>query len=161
MIRPIIQHPDDRLRQVASRVPDDMPAEQLAQHVADLRETFAATGNCVGLAANQLGIPYRIVIVDMTRGRTGTVLMVNPVIDRASIDTQRVMDGCMSVKHGQPYTFRATQRPKRIEVSWLGANGVAQSGKFAGPIAAAIHHELDHLDGVLFLDRIGKKAASL
>lgn len=152
---PILQVPDERLRKVAEPVnfSDFSTAEaRLPVAVQDLRDTFAATPNCIGLAANQLGIGMRILIVDTTKTRSQTWLMVNPIITKASADQQMVRDGCMSIEHGTKFEY--TKRPKRIEVEWQDEHGTNHWQKFNGVIAACIHHEIDHLNGVLFTDKL-------
>jgi peptide deformylase len=155
MMLPILQAPDDRLRQVAAPVDfaDFSTVEALLPvAVEDLRDTFAGTPNCIGLAATQLGIGMRLIIVDTSRTRSQTRLMINPVITKASTDMQMVRDGCLSVQRGK--WFAITRRPKRIEVAWHDEKGGGHWQKFNGTLAAAIHHEIDHLNGVLFTDKL-------
>jgi peptide deformylase len=79
--------------------------------------------------------------------------MVNPTILKLSSDLQLVRDGCMSVDHGQ--RFAQTKRPKRLLVEWRDPlTWELKRQKFTGLMAACIHHEIDHLDGILFVDRI-------
>jgi peptide deformylase len=153
MRKPILQTPDDRLRKKAApAVLDGKPVEELQATIRDLRDTFETTPNCAGLAAPQIGVGLRVVIVDPSPYRCDTYLMVDPVITNASENFQLVNDGCMSIGNG---TRRArTLRPKRIEVSWLDENLLPRRQKFSGFIAACIHHEIDHLNGVLFIDRV-------
>ena len=151
----IIQAPDPHLRVIAQSITTH--GEHFNEHyktvVADLEDTFKDTENCIGLAATQLGHPWRVIIVDVSRRRTETYVMVNPVITKMSDDLQTVRDGCMSINNGQ--THRDTKRPKRIVVEWVDPETwMSRRQKFTGLIAAAIHHEIDHLDGVLFTDRI-------
>jgi peptide deformylase len=154
MKRDIIQAPDVRLRAVAK----NLDSNDAGSVVEDLRDTFAATGNCIGLAAPQLGHPWRAIIVDVTPKRLQTYLMVNPVIVKASEDLQLVRDGCMSVDGGR--TKAATKRPKRIIVEWTDFDtGAAHRRKFSGLLAACIHHEVDHLEGLLFLNRLAVNPA--
>lgn len=156
-VLPILQAPDQRLRQVAVDVPvvDGRITDTHAPLLADVRETFAATtGHCIGLAATQLGIPFRIIIVDVSRRRVDPCLMVNPVIVKASDQQQPVNDGCMSIDNGR--TFARTYRPKRITVEWIDPHDGPKKQKFMGLLAAAIHHEVDHLNGVLFTDRVAR-----
>jgi peptide deformylase len=156
MIREIIQHPDERLRQIAAPVPQAMTDKHLNAAI-DLAETFMHTPNCYGLAATQLGIPLRIIVVDISPSRCDTVVMFNPVIEQASHDLQQVQDGCKSVKSGT--LFETTKRPKRLTVTWLDVMGHPKRRKFTGLIAACIHHEVDHLDGIIFLDRVAAPRA--
>jgi peptide deformylase len=151
MIRSILQVPDLRLREIAREV----PAVWLDEHreaIRDLADTFAMTPNCIGLSAPQISAPWRVIVVDTSRARRDRFVMVNPVITKASRETQSVRDGCMSIDHGQ--TFGNTRRPKRIVVEWLDASAVSQRMGFNGLLAAAIHHEIDHLNGVLYTDHV-------
>lgn len=161
MIRSILQVPDQRLRERAFTLYHRVGIEgdfngrwelrpETSSVCADLRDTFAVTKNCIGLAAPQLGHPWRACIV--ATNRKDTYLMIDPVIIKQSENKQLVMDGCMSISNG--LRKGQTGRPKRIEVCWLDEAGLPQRQKFSGLIAAAIHHEIDHLDGVLFLDRL-------
>jgi peptide deformylase len=112
--------------------------------------TFMATQNCLGLAAPQINHRVRAIVVDVTRARTDTVVMINPVITKASKDLQRVDDGCMSVKFG--WERGVTYRPKRITVEFYDEECNLRKRKLAGQLAAVVHHEIDHLDGKLFTD---------
>lgn len=150
MIRPILQAPDSRLHIVANMMPFPEQAKEVVQ---DLTDTFNDTSGCIGLAATQLGLPWRAIIVDVTQARTETYVMVNPVIVKMSEDLQEVNDGCMSVAYGKKRA--KTKRPKRITVVWTDpVTEQPKRQKFSGLLAACIHHEIDHLDGVLFVDRI-------
>jgi peptide deformylase len=154
----ILQSPDDRLRVVAEpfpeRVEDYHPSHLSA--IADLLDTFAATTNCIGLAATQIGCPWRVIVVDVTERRGELYVMVNPVIVKASEDLQLVNDGCMSVYNGR--RRYNTKRPKRITVEWTDRRHNQQrKQKFSGLLAAVIHHEIDHLNGVLFTDHVDEK----
>lgn len=144
----IIQEPDARLHQRAEEMRQVHAAHQV---IGDLIDTFWAANDCIGLAAPQIGHPYRVIIVDVTERHTDTYLMVNPVITKESEDQQRVLDGCMSVSFGKKHL--QTRRPKRITVSWVDRDGLRRAQKFSGIMAACIHHEIDHLNGVLFMDR--------
>jgi peptide deformylase len=151
VIRPIIQAPDDRLRAVAAPLPTDWYGGlSLPDEVCDLRDTFAATQNCIGLAAPQIGHAVRAIIFDVSRSRGDTVIMINPVIVKAHKLLQRVNDGCMSVKFGWERGF--TYRPKQITVEYVDEECTPRRRKFHGLHAAVVHHEIDHLDGKLFTD---------
>lgn len=151
MIKSIIQHPDSRLRLISKPIDFGTDQADIAQSVAaDLLETFNATGNCIGLAAPQIGHAARIIVVDIMRNGIDRYLMVNPVITKASQHMQRVNDGCLSVGHGM--TRMSTKRPARITVAWQDLTGKARSQKFSNLMAACIHHEIDHLNGRLFID---------
>jgi len=149
----ILQYPNEQLRQVARAVdvgPEGL--EPYLQDIKNLRDTFRAAHNCIGLAAPQIGIPLRIIIVDITLKFTETYLMINPVIVKEGAEQQSVRDGCMSVRNGQ--WFERTKRPKRLTVEWREESGAIRRQKFSGLLAAVIHHEVDHLNGVLFIDRL-------
>lgn len=158
MMLPILQAPDDRLRQVAEPLPARAYDYNInhKEAIQNLRATFEGTPNCIGLAANQLGLPWRVIVVDVSRQRSDIYLMVNPVITKASEDQQAVRDGCMSIRNGK--WFAQTRRPKRLTVEWIDPeDGEPRRQKFAGLIAAVIHHEIDHLNGVLFTDSLAAK----
>lgn len=150
MICEILQHPHPQLRIVAMEAVGDC-----SPLVKDLLDTFQGINSCVGLAAPQINIPFRIILVDVTQTRSQTLLMINPVMSRFSEDKQSAMDGCVSVERGKKF-FR-TSRPKRITVDWTDIHGNRLKGKFTGLIAAVIHHELDHLNGKLFIDYLEAK----
>ena len=151
----ILQMPHPTLRQAAQPFSDQY-SDWTQEHVTvlkDLCDTFAETDNCIGLAANQIGHLWRAIVVDVTPARTEPYVMVNPVITKASEDCQLVRDGCMSIFEGKRHAN--TKRPKRIAVEWLDPKTLEpRKQKFTGLLAAAIHHEVDHLNGVLFIDHI-------
>lgn len=154
MIRPILQVPDDRLRVISVPYPPQRgmchPAQLAA--IEDLIDTFAATSNCIGLAAPQIACPWRAIVVDVSPARNELYAMVNPIITKASDDLQSVNDGCMSVFHGKQ--FMTTKRPKRLTVEWLDPlTWEPRKQKFTGLLAACVHHEVDHLRGILVTDR--------
>lgn len=148
MQREILQFPNPRLK-LRSKEVDLLGDPQF--RVKDLIDTFEAYSGCIGLAAPQIGIEERIIVVDVTRSRSDTYLMINPVIIKESQQMQRVEDGCMSVGLGKKYLV--SRRPKSITVSWFDLMYAERKQKFTGLIAACIHHEIDHLDGVLMFDR--------
>lgn len=159
MKQPIVQLGHPALRLVAEPLPDTYSG-WTAEHASvlkDLCDTFAATGSrCIGLAANQIGRLWRAIIVDVTPERTETYVMLNPVITKMSEDCQSVRDGCMSVFGGDRHA--TTKRPKRLTVEWLDPKTLEpRKQKFTGLLAACIHHEVDHLNGVLFIDHLEEK----
>lgn len=151
-VRAIVQDPDPVLRAVCS--PIDFDNEQhmaaLPFLVADLRATLRASRTGVGLAANQIGVRARLIIVDRSNNGVDEYVMVNPEIIERSKDSQRVPDGCLSVQYGRKRL--ATKRAKRIRVRWRNVNGEPLVMKFQGLMAAIIQHEVDHLNGILFTD---------
>lgn len=144
-VREVLLYPDRRLKEVA------LPAQAGdAERVgADLVDTMDALGHCVGLAAPQLGELVRVVIVDVSghpkgAGSNGRLLLVNPVIT-ATEGREVGREGCLSI----PDLTANVRRAKAITVAHAG--GEVESAGFE---ARCIQHEIDHLDGLLFLDRV-------
>ena len=148
MIRPILKYGDSILHDPAR--PVDAITPDVEQLIDDLIETmYAAPG--IGLAATQVGISKRIFVVDLSVGRdpAGLIVVVNPQIEACS-GTQLEEEGCLSVPG-----FNATVlRPTRLVVTGLDRNGDARRYEGAGLLARAFQHEIDHLDGTLFVDRL-------
>jgi peptide deformylase len=148
MIRPIVKYGDRVLQEPAGPVADMTP--DIDSLISDMVETmYAAPG--IGLAAPQIGVPLRIFVIDLSVGRDAAALitMVNPVfVERDGMQLEE--EGCLSVPG-----FNATvPRPARIVVKGLDRNGRVQQLEGTGLLARAFQHEMDHLDGQLFLDRL-------
>ena len=148
MIRPILKHGDAVLHQKA-RIVDAMTAD-IDRLVDDMIETmYAAPG--VGLAAPQVGVALRIFVVDVSVGRdpNGLLVLVNPeFVERDGVQLEE--EGCLSVPG-----FNATVvRPTRAVIKGLDRHGDAQQHEGVGLLARAFQHEMDHLDGTLFVDRL-------
>ena len=148
MIRPILRYGDPALHRPASEVAafDDA----LQQLIDDMIETmYAAPG--VGLAATQIGVPLRIFVVDLSVGRNHKelVVMVNPVfVAREGMQLEE--EGCLSAPG-----FNATVvRPAKATVRGLDRDGAEQVVEGTGLLARAFQHEMDHLDGMVFIDRL-------
>jgi peptide deformylase len=148
MIRPILRYGDPALHRPASEVTafDDA----LQQLINDMIETmYAAPG--VGLAANQIGVPLRIFVVDLSVGRNHQelVVMVNPVfVAREGMQLEE--EGCLSAPG-----FNATVvRPSKATVRGFDRDGTEQVIEGTGLLARAFQHEMDHLDGMVFIDRL-------
>ena len=148
MIRPILKYGDSPLHQSAKDVRqfDD----QLQRLIDDMIETmYAAPG--IGLAATQVGVPLRVFVVDLSVGRDPNALLVlvNPeFVERDG--TQLEEEGCLSVPG-----FNATVvRPSRAVVRGLDRDGEPQTVEGTELLARALQHEIDHLDGVVFVDRL-------
>jgi peptide deformylase len=124
--------------------------ETLRQLIADLRETMKAYGG-VGLAANQVGVAQRVIVVDvpLDEEERAVYALVNPVIKRRH-DTQTAEEGCLSV----PGIWEEVTRAGRILVQGLDEQGRPLELDAEGYLARAIQHEIDHLDGALFVDRL-------
>lgn len=152
-IREILIYPDERLKAMCAPVTTiDATVDALIQNLVD---TMLASGHSVGVAASQIGDLRRVAVVDVSRSKLGRdnhhglLTMVNPeIISRSG---QKVMrEGCMSVPD---YTGNVT-RAEEIVVEFLDRDGSERVIHAAGFEAVAIQHELDHLDGFLFLDRV-------
>ena len=148
MIRPILRYGEEGLHRPAPEVTTF--DSSLTRLIDDMVETmYAAPG--VGLAATQIGVPLRIFVVDLSVGRSRNelIVMVNPVFV-AREGTQLEEEGCLSVPG-----FNATVvRPARATVRGLGRDGVEQTIEGSGLLARAFQHEMDHLDGTVFVDRL-------
>ena len=148
MLRPIRIYPDPVLRVRCREVTDFGP--ELARLVADMVETMHAAPG-VGLAASQVGVEQRVAVVDLSVGKEpGELLvLVNPVIevrDGLEVDTE----GCLSI----PDFTEKVPRPLRIRVRAQDATGAPVHFEAEGWLARAISHEIDHLDGILFVDHL-------
>lgn len=142
----ILHYPDPRLRVVAKPVTDFGPA--LAQLVADLLDTmYSAVG--IGLAANQVDVPQRVLVLDVSRGRGSPRCFVNPEIVALRGLTSGE-EGCLSV----PETFEMVERAEWVRVRAQNAQGVPFELECEGILAVCLQHEIDHLDGKLFVDRL-------
>jgi peptide deformylase len=131
------------LREASAPIAEVTP--EVRQLVDDMFETMDAAEG-VGLAANQIGQAIRIAVVDAEGSR---IVMINPVISEAS-GKEREEEGCISI----PDVYAEVTRPGRIVMEALGRDGAPYRLEVDGLLARAIQHEIDHLDGILFLDRL-------
>ena len=148
MIRPILKFGDSILHGKANVVA--AVTADIERLIDDMIETmYAAPG--VGLAATQIGVPLRIFVVDVSVGRDpdGLIIMINPeFIERDGVQLEE--EGCLSVPG-----FNATVlRPSRAVLRGLDRDGSEQTREATGLLARAFQHEMDHLDGTLFVDRL-------
>jgi peptide deformylase len=148
MIRPILKYGDSTLHRPAREV-ESITAD-IVTLVDDMIETmYAAPG--VGLAATQVGIPLRIFVIDVSVGRDpgGLIVMINPQFAQRD-GVQLEEEGCLSIPG-----FNATVvRPSHVVVKGLDRNGHEQQVEGSGLLARAFQHEMDHLDGSVFVDRL-------
>ena len=109
--------------------------------------------NGIGLAAIQIGIPKRIIVMDISKdGKKNPLFFVNPIIKNQHKEKTTYEEGCLSV----PNYFAEVDRPKYCEVEYLDYNGKEKVLKANGLLATCIQHEMDHLEGVLFIDYLSK-----
>jgi peptide deformylase len=150
-IRPIIQLPDKRLRRVSEPVVKiDAEVKKL---VADMFETmYGAPG--VGLAAVQVGVPKRIVTIDATRGEEEKqpFVLINPEILWASDEKSVLEEGCLSI----PEYIDEVERPAKVKARFLDLEGSTIEVEAEGLFARVMQHEIDHINGVLFIDHLSK-----
>ena len=147
----ILEIPHPILTQKAAEVEEVTP--QIKQLLADMLETMYASHG-VGLAGNQIGQLLRVVVVDCAdeEGEPDPIKMVNPKIIWRSENKICHNEGCLSV----PRQYADVVRHEEVEVEYLDENGVRQTRRTGGLLAIAFQHELDHLDGILFIDHLSK-----
>ncbi|MBX7220228.1 MAG: peptide deformylase [Blastocatellia bacterium] len=148
----VLTLPDPRLKLVSTPI-TDITAE-IDRFVQDFTETMQSFRGCVGLAAPQVDFPFRIVAVDVSVGRKphpnhGLMVMLNPVVT-ACEGSESMREGCLSV----PDFTGNVRRPTNISLTYLDPTGKECHLDTEGFEARAILHEIDHLDGLLFLDRV-------
>ena len=149
MIRPILIHPDPRLKKPCAEVTEFSP--DLRKLADDMLETmYDAPG--VGLAAPQIGVLSRVLVMDCIKdGPPQPMVLVNPRLTWASDDLNSYEEGCLSI----PDQFADIKRPATVRVAWQDVDGQAQEQEFAGLWATCVQHEMDHLNGKLFIDYLG------
>ncbi|WP_029350663.1 peptide deformylase [Bosea sp. 117] len=149
--RPLVIIPDSRLRLVSDPV-GRIDAKTRAL-VEDMFETmYDAPG--IGLAAIQIGVPERVVTIDTAREgeEKHPLALINPEIVSASEEISVYQEGCLSI----PEYYEDVERPARVRVRYLDLNGEPQEIDADGLLATCVQHEIDHLNGVLFIDHISK-----
>ena len=149
-IRKILTEPDQFLRQKSQNV--ESVDDEIRRLMQDMLETmYAAPG--IGLAAIQVGIPKRIIVIDLSKEEEKKPLFfVNPKIISKSNNNATYEEGCLSV----PGQFAEIDRPDRCHIIYLDYSGKKQELKAEGLLATCIQHEMDHLEGILFIDYLSK-----
>ena len=149
-IKTIITEPNEILRQVSK--PVSSVGNEERKLMDDMLETMYAA-NGIGLAAIQIGIPKRIIVMDISKdGKKNPMYFVNPKINNKDNEKTTYEEGCLSV----PDYFAEVDRPKYCEVEYLDYNGESKVLKADGLLATCIQHEMDHLEGILFIDYLSK-----
>jgi peptide deformylase len=145
----IITAPDPRLKQLSAPVAK-VDAE-IRQLMDDMLETMHAAPG-IGLAAPQVGVLKRVIVLEIDREdvKVGPLFMANPEIVDASDDDAVYNEGCLSV----PEHYADVTRPAEVTVRYLDRDGKRQDLKCDGLLATCVQHEIDHLDGILFIDKI-------
>jgi peptide deformylase len=129
---------------------------EVQQLVDDLLETMRAARG-VGLAANQVGVARRVAVVDLGEEDPPPLVLINPVIVERDDETETAEEGCLSI----PEIFGDVKRSARVVVEAQGRDGKRFRAEARGYKARAIQHEIDHLDGILFLDHLSAVKRSL
>ena len=150
-IKKIITEPNKILRQVSD------PVEKVGKSEQDLMDDMLDTmydARGIGLAAIQIGVPKRIIVMDInwSNGEKNPLYFVNPVIKNKDNNKSIYEEGCLSV----PNQFAEINRPKNCNVKYLDYDGKSHLLKAEGLLATCIQHEMDHLEGILFIDYLSK-----
>jgi peptide deformylase len=149
-LRPILLHPDPRLKKVAAPVPD--LSDALRALADDMLETmYDAPG--IGLAAPQVGVLERLIVLDCIKEEGAAprpLTMFNPEVIAASVETNVYEEGCLSI----PEQFAEVTRPRVVDVRWIDRDGSERTETFDGLWATCVQHEIDHLNGKLFIDHL-------
>jgi peptide deformylase len=155
-IRPILEAPDPVLRQISSPVEAFTP--ELQALIDDMFETmYAAPG--IGLAAIQVGVPRRILVIDLQdpeeeggEPARNPMTFINPEILRRAETIVPYQEGCLSV----PDQYAEVERPDSIRARWLDRDGTRHEEELDGLLATCLQHEMDHLEGILFIDHLSR-----
>ena len=150
-IRKILTEPDPFLRQKSIRV-EEVNSE-IRSLMNDMLETmYDAPG--IGLAAIQIGVPKRVIVMDISRNdeKKNPLYFINPEIINNSDNNAAYEEGCLSV----PGQFAEINRPDKCKIKYLDYNGEEKILEASGLLATCIQHEMDHLEGILFIDYLSK-----
>ena len=155
-IKKILTEPNKILRQVSKSVEKVTKEEQLLMD--DMLETMYHA-NGIGLAAIQIGIPKRIIVMDISKSdeKKNPMYFVNPIINNKNNKLSTYEEGCLSV----PNQFAEVDRPATCEVEYLDYSGEKKLLRATGLLATCIQHEMDHLEGILFIDYLSKLKKSM
>jgi peptide deformylase len=155
-ILPIVEVPDPRLRQISTPVED--VNDEIRALIADMFETmYAAPG--IGLAAIQVGVPKRLLVIDLQEPEEeggepvrDPRVFINPEILDHSAEQIPYQEGCLSV----PDQYADVDRPHEIRARWLDEHGAVHEQDIEGLLAVCLQHEMDHLEGILFIDHLSR-----
>jgi peptide deformylase len=155
-VKTIITEPNKLLRQISK--PVEVVGKEEKKLMDDMLDTmYAAKG--IGLAAIQIGIPKRIIVMDLSKDgeKKEPRYFVNPVIKKRDSLKATYEEGCLSV----PNQFAEIDRPSKCDVEYLDYDGKKKLLKAEGLLATCIQHEMDHLEGILFIDYLSKLKKSM
>lgn len=140
----ILHFPDPNLRKKAT--PVEVIDAEIRKLGSDMLDTMYAEGG-IGLAATQVNVQKRLLVMDLSEEKNSPVVMINPEITNQE-GSEESQEGCLSV----PGFYETVTRPEKISFHYLDINGDHQEGQADGLLAVCIQHEIDHLDGKLFID---------
>ena len=155
-VRAILTAPDPRLQAVSTDV--EQVTGEIRALIADMADSmYAADG--IGLAAIQIGVAKRVLVIDLDQkdGKRNPRAFINPKITWASEETAVFEEGCLSV----PEIWDDVERPARIRCEYLDIDGNKQTLEADGMLATCLQHEIDHLNGVLFIDHLSRLKRSM
>jgi len=145
---PILHYPDPRLHKIAA--PVSRVDERIRNLIRDMAETmYAAPG--IGLAATQVDVHERVIVIDVSDTRDGLEVFINPEILEASGEAE-TEEGCLSV----PGIFETVRRAARVKVQALSAEGEPYTLEVEGLLAVCVQHEIDHLNGKVFVEHLSR-----
>ena len=155
-VKLILTEPNKLLRQVSKSVKKVTKEEQ--KLMDDMLDTMYEA-NGIGLAAIQIGVPKRIIVMDISKDseKKNPTYFVNPTIKNKNLEKATYEEGCLSV----PNQFAEIDRPSKCDVEYLDYNGEKQILYADGLLATCIQHEMDHLEGILFIDYLSKLKKSM
>ena len=150
-IRPLVILPDPQLRQVSE------PIGEITDDVRALADDMLATmydAPGIGLAAIQIGVPKRLVVIDLAKSdeERKPLVLINPEITWTSGEKRTYEEGCLSI----PEYYEEVERPDRVTYRYRNLDGATIEGEAEGVLATCLQHEIDHLNGVLFIDYLSK-----
>ncbi len=155
-IKKILTEPNKLLRQKSD--PVEIVGVKERKLMDDMLDTmYSAQG--IGLAAIQIGVPKRIIVMDISKEKNikKPMYFVNPIIKQKDLDKSTYEEGCLSV----PNQFAEIERPSKCEIEYQDYNGDKKLLKADGLLATCIQHEMDHLEGILFIDYLSKLKKSM
>ena len=155
-VKKILTEPNKILRQISN--PVEKVGQEEQQLMDDMLETMYSA-NGIGLAAIQIGVPKRIIVMDISKDekKKEPRYFVNPIIKNKANEKSIYEEGCLSV----PNQFAEIDRPKNCDVEYLDYNGEKKLLQAEGLLATCIQHEMDHLEGILFIDYLSKLKKSM
>ncbi len=150
-IRPLVLLPDPVLKQPSA--PVEKVTDEIRTLAADMLDTmYDAPG--IGLAAIQIGVPKRVVTIDLAKQdeEKRPIVFINPEVTWASEENSVYEEGCLSI----PEYYEEVERPASVRVRYMGLDGATHELQADGLMATCIQHEIDHLNGVLFIDHLSR-----